>query len=203
MDVSTDRGIEKITMPGPTSSFHAGAIFAAFTTVFINSVLVERLSRFLVSFECYETYSLFVVSLASKLSVMLFINSAVIALYVNTAFTENIYGSGGLIYTEMYFFLSNAMASAIINFVDANSIKKKMELKLLKLRGVYTQEELNEQYSYPEHDIEWRYADLMKTLFITYFYAPILPAGYIISFFGIVMYYWTEKVRSALSICST
>jgi hypothetical protein len=96
---------------------HWGALVAALTTVFINSFLVDNLCRLLVHFESYETYSLYVVSLATKLSLMLFFNSAIIAFLVSTYYTENIYGAGGLIYTEVYFFVSNAIVPPIINFI--------------------------------------------------------------------------------------
>lgn len=34
----------------------------------------------------------------------------------------------------------------------------------------------------------------MKTLYITFFYAPLIPAGYITSFLGLALYYYAEKV---------
>jgi hypothetical protein len=35
----------------------------------------------------------------------------------------------------------------------------------------------------------------MKTLFITFFYTPLTPAGYITSFIGLAFYYYAEKVK--------
>jgi len=64
--------------------------------------------------------------LASKLSVTLFINSALIAYISGTYFTENFYGPGGLIYMETYFFLSNAVVPPMINLVDSNRVLKKI-----------------------------------------------------------------------------
>ena len=47
---------------------------------------------------------------------------------------------------------------------------------------------------HPIHQIEMKYADIMKTLYLTFFYAPLIPIGYPISFVGLMIYYWVEKV---------
>lgn len=102
------------------------SIIAALLTTFINSFVVGRLSKFLVGFESYETYSLFTVSLASKLSLMLFLNSAIIAFLASTFYTRNLYGPGGLIYTETYFFMTNAIIPPLVTIIDPTRIIKKL-----------------------------------------------------------------------------
>lgn len=42
----------------------------------------------------------------------------------------------------------------------------------------------------------------MKTLFITFFYTPLTPAGYITSFLGLALYYYAEKVLIIYNIFS-
>ena len=34
----------------------------------------------------------------------------------------------------------------------------------------------------------------MKTMYITTFFGPVVPVGYLISIFGLCIYYWVEKV---------
>ena len=34
----------------------------------------------------------------------------------------------------------------------------------------------------------------MKTLFITFFYAPLIPAAYILGFIGLTLTFYSEKV---------
>lgn len=92
----------------------------------MGSFVVDQLSIFLVKFESYETYSLYTVSLASKLSLMLFFNSAIIAFLASTFYTHNIYGPGGLIYTETYFFISNAFLPPLVNLIDPGRYANQM-----------------------------------------------------------------------------
>lgn len=46
----------------------------------------------------------------------------------------------------------------------------------------------------PNHEISISYGYLIMTLVVTYFYGFILPAGYIITLFGLCLYYWVQKV---------
>lgn len=39
-----------------------------------------------------------------------------------------------------------------------------------------------------------RYANILKIMFLTAFYASILPIGIIISCFGLIITYWVSKV---------
>lgn len=55
---------------------------------------------------------------------MLFVNSAIIAFLASTFYTRNIYGPGGLIYTETYFFISNAIIPPIVNLISPDRIVK-------------------------------------------------------------------------------
>ena len=38
-----------------------------------------------------------------------------------------------------------------------------------------------------------RYADLMKTMWFTFFYSPLIPIGTLYSIVGIILYYYTDK----------
>lgn len=38
-----------------------------------------------------------------------------------------------------------------------------------------------------------RYADIMKTMWVTFFYSPIMPIGTLISLAGLIAYYFTDK----------
>ncbi|CAD8158550.1 unnamed protein product [Paramecium pentaurelia] len=194
VDVQTDQGIVQVSLPSQQKSKNMGSIIAALLTTFINSFVVGRLSNFLVGFESYETYSLYTVSLASKLSLMLFVNSAIIAFLASTIYTRNLFGPGGLIYTETYFFITNAIIPPLVTFIDPNRITKSLKLWWIKkFNKAVTQKELNELNEHTEHMIELKYADIMKTLFITFFYTPLTPAGYITSFIGLALYYVAEK----------
>ena len=61
---------------------------------------------------------------------------------------------------------------------------------------------------YPRHEIELAYADIIKTIYITVFYAPVCPIGLFLSLIGFMFQYWVEKytilrrkhIRRSLSV---
>ena len=50
---------------------------------------------------------------------------------------------------------------------------------------------------YPEHEIEVQYALLLKIIYNTIFYSPILPIGNFITLIFLMIYYWSEKLLIA------
>ena len=38
-----------------------------------------------------------------------------------------------------------------------------------------------------------RYADIMKTMWFSFFYTPVIPFGSLISAIGLILYYWVDK----------
>ncbi len=48
---------------------------------------------------------------------------------------------------------------------------------------------------HPGHDLEGKYAYLLKTMYIAIFYSPVVPIGVIISTIGYSFFYWMEKVQ--------
>ena len=63
---------------------------------------------------------------------MLFFNSAIITYIACSVYTRNIYGPGGLIYTQMYFFLTNAIIPPLLNIIDTNYIMKLASIWYIK-----------------------------------------------------------------------
>jgi hypothetical protein len=45
----------------------------------------------------------------------------------------------------------------------------------------------------PDYTIGKRYADLMKTMWFTFFYSPVIPFSTLISIIGLILYYWVDK----------
>ena len=46
---------------------------------------------------------------------------------------------------------------------------------------------------YPDYAMGKRYADVMKTMWFTFFYSPVIPMATIWSILGIFLYYITDK----------
>ena len=46
---------------------------------------------------------------------------------------------------------------------------------------------------FPDYTIGKRYADIMKTMWFTFFYCPAIPFGTLWSILGILLYYYVDK----------
>ncbi len=45
----------------------------------------------------------------------------------------------------------------------------------------------------PDYNIGKRYADIMKTMWFTFFYSPVIPFATLFSIIGLILYYWVDK----------
>jgi hypothetical protein len=45
----------------------------------------------------------------------------------------------------------------------------------------------------PNYTMGKRYADIMKTMWFTFFYSSVIPTATIWSMVGLVIYYWADK----------
>ena len=57
----------------------------------------------------------------------------------------------------------------------------------------YNQKELNELYELQSMNVATKYSYIIKTLFMSFFFAPVFPLGFCISLFGFIFGYWLEK----------
>ena len=46
---------------------------------------------------------------------------------------------------------------------------------------------------FPSYSIGKRYSDLMKTMWFTFFYSPVIPLGTVWSIIGFILYYYIDK----------
>jgi hypothetical protein len=93
-------------------------------------------------------------------------------------------------------FITNAFIPVLANLANAPYLMKKFfrerELKNGD-KSIKTQAEAQLLFELPEFDIAKQYADIMKTLFFTAMYAPVIPLGIVISLIGFAMMYWVHK----------
>ena len=52
---------------------------------------------------------------------------------------------------------------------------------------------MNESHENPLYLSGKRYADIMKTMWFSFLYSPVVPLGSIFSFIGLTFYYWVDK----------
>ncbi|KAL4485796.1 hypothetical protein ABPG72_012336 [Tetrahymena utriculariae] len=166
--------------------------------VLFNKFVLAEVFHFIADSERWSTKTKLNISFADSLSLGLFLNSAIITYVVEILYYKNYYGPGGFIYTESWVFLWNAILPPLVWIINPYQIykesKRKKQLQLAKQKMCFlTQQEANElmeDYPYIQGK---RYADIMKTMWFTFLYAPCIPLGNFFSMFNLVIYYYIDK----------
>lgn len=92
--------------------------FIAALIVFFNKFILGKLFHILVDSELYSTKTKFNIAFASKLTMALFLNTALITYFVEILGDDNYYGPGGFIYTESFVFIWNMVIPPIVWLLD-------------------------------------------------------------------------------------
>ncbi|EAR87534.2 transmembrane protein, putative (macronuclear) [Tetrahymena thermophila SB210] len=166
--------------------------------VLFNKFVLAEVFHHIADSERWSTKTKLNISFADSLSLGLFLNSAIITYVVEILYYKNYYGPGGFIYTESWVFLWNAILPPLVWIINPYQIykenKRKKQLQLAKQKMCFlTQQEANElmeEYPYIQGK---RYADIMKTMWFTFLYAPCIPLGNFFSMFNLVIYYYIDK----------
>lgn len=125
---------------------------------------------------------------------------------------RNIWGKGGLLYDAYYVLLINAFFPPFINYFNPFYLYKlfmqfkiKMEGPKCKIPQIQANKlankhiksknikNLNRIYEGPNFDLAIKYAGIMKTIFVTGFYAYELPIIVIYGVCYIILTYFVEK----------
>lgn len=139
----------------------------------------------------------FNIQFATKLSVALFINTAVISYVIDIVIVDNIIGEGGFIYNESKVFILNALFPPIVWLIDPYNLLKvhtrNKELAKVKLnQSAVTQQQANFIMEHTEYYQAKRYADIMKTVWFTFLFGGVMPLGIAVSIVGLSLYYWVD-----------
>lgn len=91
----------------------------------------------------------------------------------------------------------NAFIPVITYLVDGGRIAKKVFQYLAKKnydqdKLNMTQIQLNTLMEEPEYDISIRYPIIINTIFVTAFYAPLIPLALIFGCLALTTLYWAE-----------
>lgn len=108
--------------------------FIVSTIIIFNKFLLPYLIHLIVDKEKWPTLTALNISYSTKLTLLLFTNTAFITFFVEILILNNFYGiAGGMIYSEFFVFILNAFVSPIIWLIDpwgiVKNIKRKLELK--------------------------------------------------------------------------
>ena len=134
----------------------------------------------------YATYSL-------VLSLLWFLNSSLLPILLdifNSKEEHEVLTSNMLMK-----FLFNSFVEPIMWTINIKFLYKWIKKCIIEQKEQinYNQKELNELYELSPMNVAAKYSYLVKTLLISFIFAPIFPLGFCISFFGFIFGYWLEK----------
>ena len=197
----------RITDNEKNSNLFVKYLLSLFITIII-AILNEVLEYLLEKFTFWERHlsrTNYYLSLSIKIAILTFLNSAIVPLIAKELAVKkrininyNI-DRNNLIVNDMFvMFLVNAIVTPIFWTLNVPFWYKKIRIHFLEKKNnpnqhhYMTQKELNKLYEYPDMRISYKYAYLMKTIAMSFFYLPIFPLGFIISFLGFVLGYFLE-----------
>ena len=198
----------KITANEKNINLFVKYLLSLFITIVI-ALLNEGLEELLEIFTYKERHlsrTNYYLSLSIKIAIFTFLNSAIIPLIakelaVKKRIKEISYNidRNNLIVDDMFvMFLCNAFVTPIFWTLKIPYWFRRFKIYLLEKKKdpdkkhYKTQRQLNEYYEYMNMNISYKYAYLAKTAAMTFFYLPIFPMGFIISFLGFILGYLLE-----------
>lgn len=92
--------------------------------VLFNKFVVGKVMHIIADGEFYSTKSKLNIAFALKLAIGLFVNSALLAYFVEILGEKNFYGPGGFIKTETWVFIWNALVPPTVWLIDPWTIWK-------------------------------------------------------------------------------
>ncbi|KAL4506444.1 hypothetical protein ABPG72_000015 [Tetrahymena utriculariae] len=164
--------------------------------IVINNFVITLSFTYFVHIECYNTRTVYNVSLAKRLTIALFINSAIVITFISFFVTKNIFKKGGLVYTTFYYFIIDIFLSFVSTLIDEDYyfyLIRKWWYQRQGKKSRITQQEANQIYQLPNHQVEMCYAELMNNMYICVFFSPAIPIGLILQLLGISLYFFVTK----------
>jgi hypothetical protein len=182
--------------------------FCGSIAILVINKSLQGLMRVISALEKHTSHTDYFLSVSQKLSAVLFFNTAITVLFAhfslywagdevnNPPNNDNVWGNGGLVENVWSILWSNAYISPIMNLLDPvyflTIAQRKRVAKTVETLDM-TQSEAHLIFEDPEFDIAERYAVLIKTVWLTAFYATLIPIGLVISLSGLIVTYWVEK----------
>ena len=170
-----------------------------FLIFFINILLALTIRKFSANEREY-TYTRYHSDVADKLGLALFLNSCivlVISKFVYYRLEGNVVEfQEDMVGQMLMIFLSNAFLTPIAALCDPYYLLKLYGQRKIRIQGSLskcTQAKAHAIWEGIQLDIAQKYANILKTMFLTAFFAPLVPLGIPISLFGLIFAYWIDK----------
>ena len=135
------------------------------------------------------------VSVATKLMLATFVNSALLPLFINIE-EKYWFSSSGLATTIFYNVISIAFLAPILDVFSIPYILKRIKMWREERKGEnckLTQKQANDLFQGPNMDMAYKYANTGLLFLIVSFYTPMCPILPMIALTGIFWQYWVEK----------
>ena len=162
--------------------------------VVIINMLLSRITRIFTGYEKHTTNTSYNTSVAVKLTIALFLNSALVPLVVHWG---DFYSRHGLAEEANYVMLANALFYPIAYVLNPHWLVRwgcgRLELRKQQ-HCMLTQLEANKLLEGRHLDMPQRYASFMKTYLLTLVYAPMLPLAFLFGAVAMTIQYWQDKV---------
>lgn len=186
----------KKSYPNPTSSenlmFSILLFLPSIPVVIINMTLGFTIRKF-AQLEMHKTYTDYDTSVMIKLTISMFLNTAVVAMAYHWG---SWYEVGGLTVEVYNILIANAVVQPVLTLISPAWVMKKLK-QCLALRRVenslLSQQEAHDLFEGIPLDMAQRCAYFMKTYLLTILYAPILPLAYPIGVVALLLQYIVDK----------
>lgn len=187
-------------------SLPAGVSFALSIVVILLNPILMGVIRSMERFELKYTHTRFFFGLANKIAIITFLNTAFASIFANIvgawiegdlAFSnvDILFGKHGIIIDIFFVFASNMIVTPLLFLLHPDWLVLKIKRFLLshgKLRE-YSQAEANAVFQGPYFDLAISYASLIRQVWFSAFYAPILPISSLMSLVGLFLTYYVTK----------
>ena len=169
------------------------SILPAVGVILINFVL-SRCIRLFSLYEKPHTSTQYNSSVALKLVLAMCINTALIAILVDYDRDDGWFTPGGLVVQMTYIYISNAVVTPLFYILSPMYLLRVVRrCRIRRAPGQFFQGDANAVFEGPPVDLAQRYANVLKTLIISFAYAPIVPIGLLIGLIALVIEYWVDK----------
>ncbi|CAD8085698.1 unnamed protein product [Paramecium sonneborni] len=186
------------------------SLIISFIISIINAMIYYSIT-ILAQKEKHYTKTHYDVSVATKLIYVQFINSGLLIMATNIL-VQGLANSneidkdielqslafsrpGGVAQDAFIITLINALITPLISYFDIFYLRKLIQQKQLKQNATnnITQTEANTIFEGPQVLLYDNYAYVCKTVWITLFFAPLVPVSLLFCVVGLFFYYWIQK----------
>lgn len=172
------------------------SVLMAFLIIMFNKFAVGTAIDYLVEYEKISTKTRLHLSFATKLSICLFFNTALISLIIDILIFNNYYHYGGLIFVEQIVVIIDIAFDLLIWIFDPFGWFRRWRRDRAMALGdkcIITQKEANLLMEMPGYHISERYADLLKTMWFVFLYGNLLPMATVMFVIYLIIFYWVDK----------